>query len=380
MKRSPAEQCLIEPCSKHACCLVVHRPAGGDDTSHATLDQRMGHAGGKLRAIVVGRLEQRFGSSVARWQQLTNTSSGMTRSALISCVPRNEPPERTTPRGSVRFPIVVGGSPWPATWMMRHGCCMTALITAIASGSASPALGPLITEVTRALASVGDREVGTVRQVRNLRGLPPRAHKSGIQRSIAGRIANNENAVVGRGALDGDGGNCGPQLAQQLRANGPWLVTVGRCRRLKHLPGNRGRLVIELEHRVRAAAQERFEIDRYKQVEQRASDLCIGVGVVGGGHHKVANEPHLHGLRTHVAARTFGIDGVDDLMEFSFGLRDEGTDKVVVGATVSGFRGPTQRADALLRWSARWCKGPEPTPRAPAAQSTLRSRGRDRVR
>jgi len=38
--------------------LVVHRPAGGNDTPHAAFDQRLGDAGREPRAIVIRRREQ----------------------------------------------------------------------------------------------------------------------------------------------------------------------------------------------------------------------------------------------------------------------------------------------------------------------------------
>ena len=47
------------------------------------------------------------------------------------------------------------------------------------------------------------------------------------------------------------------------------------------------------------------------------------------------------------AARALGIDGVDDLIEIPFGPQHEGTDEVVVGATISAVRRPAQCADSL---------------------------------
>ena len=61
-------------------------------------------------------------SRAARWQQLTNTSSGTVRMLRISSGPRKLPPESTTPPSSMTLPVSLSrltGSPWPATCTMR---------------------------------------------------------------------------------------------------------------------------------------------------------------------------------------------------------------------------------------------------------------------
>jgi hypothetical protein len=54
----------------------------------------------------------------ARWQQLTNTSSGTARIALISLAPRNVSFDNTTP--PPRLGLSLGSSPWPAMCTTRQ--------------------------------------------------------------------------------------------------------------------------------------------------------------------------------------------------------------------------------------------------------------------
>ena len=107
MKVAPASSCAVEGGGEGLGRAVVHRPAGGDDAAHADLDQLVGHAGGEGAAVAAAAPASVPASRPARWQQLTNTSSGTVRMVSISCGPRKVSPESTTP--PVRAGLAVAG-------------------------------------------------------------------------------------------------------------------------------------------------------------------------------------------------------------------------------------------------------------------------------
>ena len=97
----PAQQRRVERRRERARRRVVHRPSCRDDAADADLDQRLRDArrkrGAIEHAVAAARAAAIAAPRRARWQQLTNTSSGTTRIALISLAPRNVSFDSTTP-------------------------------------------------------------------------------------------------------------------------------------------------------------------------------------------------------------------------------------------------------------------------------------------
>ena len=319
MKRSAAQQRVVERGREDLRRLVLNRPAGGDDAAHADLDQLFGDAGREARAIV--GTAQHF-ARAARRQMAAVDEHQLGHGAHAANLARAEErsPDSTTPRGLTRRcggspgfagtgPSSSGGSPWPAMCTMRQSRSSNALTTVRASAPNCSGSSGLISAFTRCASSAPARTQARGHRAR----LRARAGQTRVALRVALRLADHEHAGVGAGVHHLRAKLRRAQLAQQLGANRP-------RRRGRPLPASvssssHGMPAVPLSSSITISVVPPRNgsistgTSSWNSVRPMRRSLFWSFEAL---RHQLAQQRPLCGLRAHLGARALGVQRVGD--------------------------------------------------------------------
>ena len=265
----------------------------------------------------------------------------MTRSALISCGPKNAPSDNTTPRvRAVGRRLAVAGNmndaPVPFDQSLDH----RPQIGFVVSGP-WPADDPM--DATR----VDEFPPGSPRP-----SSPPAALPLAADRSLGCmRGRRSREYVVGRSVRDrADGAAAAPAACAAAWCGSTTAVRASTFRPIwtaRAPPTGWRRCSSSSSSTVSVLLLRNGSRSTGMSSLKSVRPMRVGVGIVGGRPHEASNQPDLHGSGdVRRCARAWNSRCRRSVRRV-LGLLHGGADEVVVGATVSGFLRPTHGADAF---------------------------------
>ena len=328
----PSKERRVEGLCEYAGTIVVDRPAGGDDTAHANLDQRAGNAGCEARPVVIEKL---FVVAACQMAAVHEHQLG-NRPHVANFI---GPEERARRQHDAATAAIGGGH--AVTCNVHDAPTLLEYRVHDRSSVRTWLIRVLADECGTSVASSPPEPVRQFRTTSASRRAPySRGYCSGHSGSP---MTSTRSAGIGVDDLLAIARRS--QLPQQLDANRPGrrLARVA----IEQFPWNPRGARIKLDDHFAAARQVGLDLDRHEQIEQGPPEVFIVILIARRLGDEVSNERALRPLPPHLAARPPRIERECDRRLGTFVVLGFDGDEIVI-----------RRPDTRCRVAAAMARSP----------------------